>query len=439
LTGKKEHVKGTRTAIRPIGERRVAIDFLVGLLNLKGEPASQPPISPEHWEAVAAEALRYRLGPLTFQRATGGPHPAEIPADTRELLKQACVRNGFRNAILARQTAAAARALGEIGIPVMLLKGQHLAWFEYADPAFRSMADIDIMVPRDRLADAERVLVSMGYGPDPRPDLESFCAWSNQLAKFEKDGAEVIELHYAIERPTSPFRIDTADLWLRAVPSKHAGADVVRLATEDLLLHLCLHLAYHHQFDRAALKGLVDIATVVSRNETAIDWAVLVERARDWAAAPFVRCSLELSRRLLGAPVPFDILAALGPDDGITDTVEAHVLAPVVELPASIDERLRGERGGTRRPLLTSVFLPPSKMRERYGLVAGSQRVWLWYLVRIADLITRRGPLMARLFARTQDVRPTLDRDRDREIIRQWVDRNAPGAGSSGDRMEAAN
>ena len=439
MSEKKAKQQGGRTVVRPIGDRRAAIGFLVEHLNLRGHPESLPSLSEAQWQAMAAEALRYRLGPLTYKRITNGPRAQEIPESTREALRQAYIQNAFRNAILARETGAAARALGERGIPVLLLKGQHLAYFEYADPALRSMADIDIMVPRDRLAEAESVLVGLGYGPDPRPDLESYCAWSNHLAKLEKEEAEVIELHYAIERPTSPFRIDPAALWARAVPSKHAGAAVWRLGTEDLLLHLCLHLAYHHQFDRAALKGLADMATVIARNETEIDWRSLVDRSAEWGATPFVRCSLELARRLLGAPVPESTIAALGPDDGIADTVLQHVLAPTVELPGSIEDQLRGEGGGRLGQLLRSVFLPASRMRELYGLPAGSHRVWPWYAVRMVDLITRRGSLMARLLARTPDVRPTLDRDRDRDIIRRWADRNAPPEGSPENRTEAAN
>jgi hypothetical protein len=49
--------------------------------------------------------------------------------------------------------------------------------------------------------------------------------------------------------------------------------------------------------------------------------------------------------------------------------------------------------------------------------------VYAYYLVRPFDLLIRRGVLLARVALRTRELRPTLERERSRDRINDWVDR----------------
>jgi hypothetical protein len=410
------------TRVRPIEDRRKAQDLMIHLLRANMDVSELQQAPAELLQGVAEEAIRHRLGAVAWR----GLSDASIasPPEVVEDLRQHYLYNAFRNAILFRETADAATALAAESIPVMLLKGIHLARFVYAEPALRSMADIDLMVPRSRIADAERILVGMGYGPLPRGNVDERCAWSNHLATLEKPGAEILEVHYDIERPTSPFSIDVNAIWRSARAETLDGAAVVVPATEHLLLHLCIHVAYHHRFERTALKGLVDIATVI-RDAGPIDWDAMVKTANAANAGPFVYAALRLARDVLGADVLVDALDALDradSDEAVITIAKRYILTPSFDVSETMVE-IQRTRGWRKRLALTlrSVFPSPARLREIYRLEPDSMLVWTLYPVRVANLLIRRGGLLARIAARTPSASSIIDRERDRRRIEEWA------------------
>ncbi len=56
----------------------------------------------------------------------------------------------------------------------------------------------------------------------------------------------MVEVHWTLLKEDEPFTIDADALWERAVPARIANLDALALLLEDLVLHLCLHLAYQH-------------------------------------------------------------------------------------------------------------------------------------------------------------------------------------------------
>jgi len=411
----------------PLEDRLAAQNFLLEHLRRGGAPSSLPVPTAADWDCMVEESIRHRIAPLAYRRLADGPWGAMMPAATRERLRSIHVRNAFRNAILLRETAQAVEALASAGVPTMLLKGVHLAGFVYDEPALRSMADIDVMVPRSKLEVAERVFLDQGYGPLPRPDLAAHCAWSNHLPRLEKPDAEVLEVHFSIERPTAPFDIDIDALWARARAVRVGGLQAWALCDEDLLLHLCLHASYHHRFDRYALKGLLDVSTLIGRCAATLDWDDVAATANAWRAGGFVYCTLRLVRDILGAQVPAAVLSALAhdaADDEVTAVAARYILTPSVDLPEAVLD-MRRRRGLGERLLLfvRGVFLPREQLRRMYGLRPGSPLVPGLYVVRLFDLLRRRGGIMLRTLFRAQSVEPTLERENDRQEIERWATR----------------
>src|SRR4030095_1722650 len=92
------------------------------------------------------------------------------------------------------------------------------------------------------------------------------------------------ELHWRLDPPGFPFRVDVEALWRRAVPTRVADVDVLGLAPEDLILHLCTHVC-RHRF-RSGLIALCDIAAVTAYYGDRIDWPRLEARAAAWGGGP---------------------------------------------------------------------------------------------------------------------------------------------------------
>ena len=401
------------------------------LAHLRGKVTpGLPALSDDEWSWLAEEASRHQLRGLTYRLLADGPFAGQVPVQVRDRLRTAYVDTATRNAWFFRQTSLIVRELDRHGIQVMLLKGVHLARFVYTEPALRSMADVDIMVSREQLPEAERVLLDLGFGPRPRPDLAERCTWSNHLDKLEKEGAPVVELHWHIERPRSAFSIDLAGLWQRSQPATLDGAPVRLLAPEDLVLHLVLHASYHHRFDRSALKAIVDINAVILRYGEAFRWPLLVERAIEWKASGFVYTTLRLAADILDSPVPEPVLRTLPyerADEEMVAVARRFIMMPRAEVPKVFVKLARSQTLVERfRLIVRGVFLTRHQMEMSYGLRPGSPRVYWYYLARPATLLLKRSSLLFRALLQPRALGPHLDLDEDRLRLQRWA-KDPPG------------
>ena len=92
--------------------------------------------------------------------ASGGKEDAEsIIASKRGHLRAGMVLS----LLLRQQGDNLMKALSAKSIPAFILKGAHFADRLYNPPFLRTFTDVDIMVPRDALADVSTVLEALGY------------------------------------------------------------------------------------------------------------------------------------------------------------------------------------------------------------------------------------------------------------------------------------
>ncbi|MFO7674790.1 MAG: nucleotidyltransferase family protein [bacterium] len=339
------------------GSSRVAVGFLLDCLQEGSEPLE---CRPADWAAVADLAERHQVAALLYRRLEAGDRPEPVPADARARLRRAYYRTADRNIRRFRQLGPVLCGLRSAGIPVVVLKGALLAELVYGNIALRPMGDADLLVPRAELARARALLVEAGWA-NAAGDIETACRTYPDLGVFDKQGLWV-EVHWTIEQPASPFRIDPAGLWERARPARVAGVEVRTLCPEDLLLHLCLHAGYHHEF-AAGLLPFCDIARVIERFRAELDWPGLARTARDWGAGRYAGLGLELARVLLRARVPADALAELVPggfDPAVVETARECVMA------------FSSCRQGAARPL--RALVGTGSVGDRFGVFR--RRLW---------------------------------------------------------------
>jgi hypothetical protein len=257
------------------------------------------------WGDFLAEASRHGVSALVAHALRRDAE--RLPAHVGQALEQQLLRNRMRNMRLFTRLSDTLAALTAAGIEVIVLKGAHLARAVYEDPGLRAMSDADLLV---READLDRVRETLaGLGWHVAPPLPE---GGHQLPTFEHDGVQ-IDVHWSIEDSEAPFAIDVAGLWQRAEPSAFGQARARVLAPEDLLLHLCMHTAYGHgwrQFD-GGLRQLTDIAVVLRRYASSLDWERFGARARAWRVERCVWLALAVAHELLAAPIPDGVSARL--------------------------------------------------------------------------------------------------------------------------------
>ena len=360
-------------------------------------------LSPADWQDLAARARRQRVRPMILKRLTALGGPAIVPAETWDALKAACTSITFSNMFLHAELGALVKAFDAEGIPLIALKGIHVATAVYGDLSAREMSDIDVLIAREHLERAAAIALANGYTSTEPLSVATDVAVSHHLAPLTKARARV-EIHWNIVEPRRSFSIDPGPLFERSVPLTIPGARLRALGNEDLVLHLCAHTAYSHRFE-FGLRSLCDLAALVERQGGNIDWALVARQADAWRWSRAIHLALDLARELLGAPVPDAVLRSFGAghDDRVRAAAKTEMLAgwdgTEQALPFGVSSL--ATIGGPReawRHVMARVFVDPHELVRREGVAVESAR-WrgLLYLKRAFRLARRDGPDLVRL------------------------------------------
>ncbi len=381
-------------------------------------PAALDARDGEGWDRLLRTALRHGLGPLLHRRFADVPCPDAV----RSALRDVYVCSDLRNRSIGVELAAVLRALQGAGVPVIVLKGAHLAERVYPDPALRPMIDLDLLIPGAQMSVAARRLAELGYSRACPEGMD--YRNHHHLRPFVRADAVPVELHRTLAAEGGSFRVDVAGLWRRSRFAEIAGVRTRVLSPEDLLLHLCLHLAASDRFQGPLLQ-LHDIATLLRRKESILDWPRLVDTANAWGAGRFAFCALGLAARELRAPVSDDCLTDLrhgAADRGMVALAQEFIRADPLDLPVVL-QRMRGTESPADRvrAMIGAIFPAPDRLRRMYPIPSGSAWLPWYYLVRPLDLLRRYGGTLTATVRQPGTVTAALAREEKRRTIERWV------------------
>lgn len=378
-------------------------------------------LSPGDWDDLLEQAEQHQVSPLLHRSLDGPERRAVVPAIAMERLEASYFNTAAGNASLFAQLSGVLETFRTAGIPVIGLKGVHLAEIVYGNLTLRSMGDVDLLVKREDLPRVEQAMTGLGYRPQEIRSPRDYAV-HRHLLPFVKKGAFPIEIHRTLDE-SGQFEIDVEGLWERARPARIAGVEALVLSPEDLLLHLCLHTAFQHGF-RVPLRQVCDLAAAVQRYGQELDWRGLVRAAETSGLGKVCYYALAVAESLLGAGVPAETLAALqasGGDERMVAVIREYLLIhPSHRAPGGVKKIIQARGARERlRSFLQSVFPPPARLREIYSLAPGSKAVYGYYPVRLWDLLVRRGGFLAQLASRDSEARVALDVEAKGLLIRR--------------------
>lgn len=205
--------------------------------------------------------------------------------------------------VLARNIVALSEAhvvIGAVGPETIPLKGLHLIGAVY-EPGERDLGDLDLLVRRDRVLEADARLRALGFVPQV-PAERVLAAGGGYLnsALYESADRMPVHLHWHVVNASLPLfmvRIAVDEIWAESREADVAGARARRMAPHHLLVTLAEH-ALKHSYD--ALIHLVDLDRVC---RSGVDLASARLAAERWGVAPALRLGLHLARGMLGTPV----------------------------------------------------------------------------------------------------------------------------------------
>jgi hypothetical protein len=236
--------------------------------------------------------------------------PADVAANHRSTLqllrRRAAMWDLERDLVLDR--------LARAGILPILLKGAALRLAAYGDPAERQFGDVDVLVPREDLQRAQDALTAAGYRPDH--DRARFLLEHHHHLILRKESGFLVELHWHLEPPDSPFLLDPDRFRKDALPAPGRPGTLLPSAE-----HMVLHLATQNVEDGfSLLRRLVDIDRVIA-TAPAFSWDRLIGDAVGMRVNTPTALSLRLCSVLLGTGLPAAWLPALR----VPRPVQAHL------------------------------------------------------------------------------------------------------------------
>jgi len=287
---------------------------------------------PDRVAALAAEEINWHL----FLRMAAGhsmgaiawralaPHANLVPADAIATLRARHLTVAARALYLANELLTVVEILKNEGVATIAFKGPTLAALAFDEPGLREFSDLDVLVRPADTARARRILIAHGYRPqcsDPRA-IESAIFQCYEDAFVAADRVTVLDLHWRILPRYLSFQGDDS-LWARVRLIHLRGRSVNTLATEDLLLFLCVHGAKHGW---PLLSWICDLAGLIDHG-AAIDWTALLSRADSVQGRRSLLLGLHLAHDLMDAAMPSDLIALFHNDPTVARLADSVIQA----------------------------------------------------------------------------------------------------------------
>jgi Uncharacterised nucleotidyltransferase len=221
-----------------------------------------------------------------------------------------------QHAEIQREARHIERALATLGAPVVLLKGAAYVMAGLPAAAGRVFSDVDILVPKALIGQAESLLMLAGWMSTKQSayDQRYYREWMHELPPMEHVHRKTtIDVHHAILPETARLRPDSQRLLDAAVPVPgHPGLRV--LSPVDMVLHSATHLFMNDEMGHA-LRDLSDIDLLLRHFGSCEPgfWDRLVPRAVELELGRPLHYALRHARRLLKTPIPTDVLESSRP------------------------------------------------------------------------------------------------------------------------------
>jgi len=319
---------------------------------------------PVDWKVMETLASRWQIEPLVFRN---------LVLHYRQAMPEP-VANAF--VLRARETRAHAltrtlvlldlvQRIESAGIPVLVLKGPAVAIAAYGDASFRTFGDVDLLLHREDLVAARKLMLDLGYRPDYALGIEAGLIRDQHALEFS-NGRNKVELHWSLLSRHLRFDLDPQEVWDNSKLVPCLSSEILTLDHARLFLFLCAHGAKH---EWALFRWVCDTAQLAARLDSAETTEVL-RLAEQHHTRRLLSIGVRLTRDTFGEEYSGFPPGVLVPE---SDTRELVAFASKGLLPAT--DSSPGTRGMLMRlhpyiAPLTFWIRSRERLRDRIACVA---------------------------------------------------------------------
>ena len=242
-------------------------------------------------DAIVAAASEHDVVPLVAHRlaASAGVSSA-LRATLQDASHWAVVSDLAMETELRRMLAV----FDSAGVPLLLVKGSHLAYSHYPRPDLRARVDSDVLIARaDRDAADALFTQQLGYVADAKVSGDLTATQKLYVLSRNDTTVHLVDLHWRLASPQLFAHVlSFEELHAASVPLPGLGPTARGPAHVHALLIACMHRVAHHHDEAEQFKWLYDIHLIASALSEA-EWdafaALAIERG---IAAVSLECLL---------------------------------------------------------------------------------------------------------------------------------------------------
>ena len=230
----------------------------------------------------------------------------DVPSDVRNYFESALALNKKRNEQILSSLARVAGLLNAIDIEPVLLKGAALLVEGiYPQPSMRILGDIDILIPKNRSAEACAALKAVGY--DTKWSAVSPPTHHHLPMLLDPETGTGVELHTDVISRSADAVIATDWFCEMVRPVLFRGQRMRLPEPTRNVGHIIFHSEIFHDLynlNKVQLRHVVDLVLLRARHEKAIDWDELDRRFSAAGSGEPLATYLHLAGELLGQAAP---------------------------------------------------------------------------------------------------------------------------------------
>ena len=312
------------------------------------DPARLANLSNSEWDQLLRFARYGRLLGSIRQLVTELSLDTEIPEVAQDVLSSDTMFVNYLQLQATREVNALEQVLGTADYPVVLLKGTAYIAARLPPAAGRRLSDIDILVPREHIEDAEQKLKAHGWKSEDKLteyDQHYYRDWSHEVPPMRHQARHMeVDLHHSLTPPTGRIKLASPLLFEALEPLD--SSPFYTLSPQDMFLHSAVHLFINDEL-RGGLRDLVDMHLLVAEfGVKPLFWENLIVRAERLDLTRPLYYALTGLQRLLHTEVPAATLAqvedyapgaisrlvmAFWIDRALAPTDTASLQAPLIE------------------------------------------------------------------------------------------------------------
>ena len=269
-------------------------------------PKSTTCLYPVDWDLLIRQGRRANVLARLASTLIQAGLLEEVPTAPRQHLISALRMADRQDEALRWEVECIVQAIRETDTNVILLKGAAYVMARRDAARGRTFSDIDILVPKERLAEVESELTVHGWqgGYHDAYDQRYYRRWMHEIPPMRHvRRGTTIDVHHAILPETARVKVNTKALFDAVIPVP-GQTNLYTLQPTDMLLHSATHLFHEGDFEKG-LRDLFDLDSLL--REFAAEpgfWEQLVPRALVLGLSRPLYYALRYTTIMLKTPVP---------------------------------------------------------------------------------------------------------------------------------------